>query len=64
MKNLFKISVAVLILVSVSFGQFGKNRVQYKDYKWVYIYTKHFDINIYISRVYYRLNKGGNNKNV
>ena len=27
-------------------------------------YTKHFDINIYISRVYYRLNKGGNNKNV
>ena len=26
------------------FGQFGKNRVQYRQHDWLYIQTKHFDI--------------------
>lgn len=34
----------LLILASQSFGQFGRNKVQYKDYDWYYIQTKHFDI--------------------
>jgi hypothetical protein len=34
----------ILILASQSFGQFGRNKVQYKDYDWYYIQTKHFDI--------------------
>jgi len=28
----------------IIFGQFGKNKVQYKDYDWYYIQTEHFDI--------------------
>jgi Tol biopolymer transport system component len=38
----------ILFLVFVSsfnlFAQFGKNKVQYKDYTWYYIQTDHFDI--------------------
>lgn len=35
----------VLILSSGSvFAQFGKNRVQHKEFDWFYIQTKHFDI--------------------
>jgi len=26
------------------FGQFGKNKVQYKNFTWYYVQTKHFDI--------------------
>ncbi len=29
---------------SILFGQFGKNKVQYKDFDWYYIQTDHFDI--------------------
>ncbi|GAB4285885.1 MAG: hypothetical protein Kow0098_00400 [Ignavibacteriaceae bacterium] len=29
---------------SVLFSQFGKNKVQYKDFTWYYIQTDHFDI--------------------
>jgi Tol biopolymer transport system component len=36
--------VFILLLFSQSFGQFGRNKVQYKDYDWNYIQTKHFDI--------------------
>jgi Tol biopolymer transport system component len=27
-----------------TFAQFGKNKVQYKEFKWEYLQTKHFDI--------------------
>lgn len=37
-------SIFVLFFVSNLLGQFGKNRVQYKEYDWFYIQTKHFDI--------------------
>jgi hypothetical protein len=33
-----------LTAAGISFGQFGQNKVQYKDYEWFYIQTKHFDI--------------------
>ena len=29
---------------TIIFGQFGKNKVQYKDFTWYYIQTDHFDI--------------------
>ncbi|MEP7146864.1 MAG: biopolymer transporter Tol, partial [bacterium] len=29
---------------SVSFSQFGQNKVQYKEFKWKFIQSKHFDI--------------------
>lgn len=32
------------VLAQQAFGQFGKNKVQYKDFTWYYIQTKHFDI--------------------
>ncbi len=36
-------SILVLNPVEV-FAQFGQNKVQYKEYDWYYIQTKHFDI--------------------
>ncbi|MGM0589279.1 MAG: peptidase MA family metallohydrolase [Bacteroidota bacterium] len=33
--------------------QFGKNRVQYDDFKWRYIQSEHFDIYYYSDRNYY-----------
>ena len=36
--------IFVLLLSSVAFGQFGKNKMHIKDYDWYYIQTKHFDI--------------------
>lgn len=39
------ILIILLVLSSGSlFGQFGKNRVQYQEFTWKYIETKHFDI--------------------
>lgn len=34
----------LFLLVSNVFGQFGQNKVSYKDFNWLYIQTKHFDI--------------------
>ncbi len=45
MKNiLIKIILVLFFIPSVSLGQFGKNKVQYKDFEWYYIQTNHFDI--------------------
>lgn len=41
------LNLFVIILLSLSlqlFAQFGQNKVQYKDFEWFYIQTKHFDI--------------------
>lgn len=39
------ISLLILFLsAQFAYGQFGQNRVQYKDFEWYYIQTKHFDI--------------------
>lgn len=34
----------LILFASPLFAQFGKNKVQYKDFTWHYIQTKHFDI--------------------
>jgi Tol biopolymer transport system component len=45
MKKLIIILFALgLLIPGVSYAQFGKNKVQYKEFKWYYIQTKHFDI--------------------
>ena len=41
---------AIILLMNVVFaqdGDFGKNKVQYKDFNWSYIQTDHFDIYFY-----------------
>ena len=38
------ITFILLSLFSIGFGQFGKNIVQYDDFTWHFIQTKHFDI--------------------
>lgn len=41
------LNLFLIILLSLSlqlFAQFGQNKVQYKDFEWFYIQTKHFDI--------------------
>jgi Tol biopolymer transport system component len=38
------ISLFSLIAQNAVFAQFGKNKVQYKEFKWQLIQTKHFDI--------------------
>ena len=43
-KRLLSISFFILVSLSSVFGQFGKNKVQYEEYDWVFIQTKHFDI--------------------
>jgi len=43
-KNVFKIFLFVVFAQSILFGQFGKNKVQYKGFTWYYVQTKHFDI--------------------
>ena len=43
-KNVFKIFLFVIFAQSILFGQFGKNKVQYKGFTWYYVQTKHFDI--------------------
>ncbi|SVD75836.1 uncharacterized protein METZ01_LOCUS428690, partial [marine metagenome] len=34
----------IIQFVSLSFGQFGQNIVQYDDFSWHFIQSKHFDI--------------------
>lgn len=38
------IIIISLIIPGQIFGQFGKNKVQYQNFNWKYIETKHFDI--------------------
>jgi Tol biopolymer transport system component len=45
MKTLIQqIFLLLFIIPSVSLAQFGKNKVQYKDFEWYFIQTEHFDI--------------------
>lgn len=37
-------TLILIFFTSSIFAQFGKNRVQYKDFEWMYIQTTHFDI--------------------
>ena len=41
----FRYFIFLLFIASnFAFGQFGKNRVHYRQHDWLYIQTKHFDI--------------------
>ncbi len=43
--NLFTLLIVMGIGLNSLFGQgFGKNKVQYSDFKWEYIQSKHFDV--------------------
>ncbi len=45
MKSIYKKIILLLVVFpAVLFGQFGKNKVQYKNFDWYYIQTEHFDI--------------------
>ena len=45
MKNrIIKFLLFIIFLQPYVFGQFGQNKVQYKNYTWYYIQTDHFDI--------------------
>ncbi|HPI19993.1 MAG TPA: biopolymer transporter Tol [Candidatus Kapabacteria bacterium] len=43
-KFFFLIIIVSLIIPGKIFGQFGKNKVQYQNFSWKYLETKHFDI--------------------
>src|SRR5690606_32845082 len=43
-KYLLKIVLLLTFAQTLVFAQFGKNKVQYKDFTWYYIQTDHFDI--------------------
>ena len=43
--NLYKLFT--FFLMSISFGQFGQNIVQYDNFEWFYIQSNHFDIYYY-----------------
>ena len=43
--NLFSLLILLGIGINTAIGQgFGKNKVQYSDFKWEYIQSKHFDV--------------------
>jgi Tol biopolymer transport system component len=44
MKKILICLYLFLISSTVLYAQFGKNKVQYKDFEWYYIQTNHFDI--------------------
>lgn len=43
-KRLFVLFLLAALFAPSAFAQFGQNKVQYKDYTWYYIQTRHFDI--------------------
>jgi len=43
-KSVLKVFLFIILVQSVTFGQFGKNKVQYKGFTWYYVQTKHFDV--------------------
>ena len=44
LKKIIPTILFLFLIQTVAFGQFGKNKVQYKYFDWYYIQTKHFDI--------------------
>lgn len=39
-----KLLSLLILLPAIAFGQFGQNKVQYNEFEWYFIQTKHFDI--------------------
>lgn len=44
MVSIKSLLLGILFITTAAFAQFGQNKVQYKDFDWYYIQTKHFDI--------------------
>jgi Tol biopolymer transport system component len=44
MKILLKYILLSIAISHSIFAQFGQNKVQYKEYEWLFIQTKHFDV--------------------
>lgn len=44
MRNIKLFFLILLLFSGTAFAQFGKNKVQYKNFDWFYIQTDHFDI--------------------
>ncbi len=44
MKRILILISLIILSTNFIYGQFGKNRVQYREYDWRYIQSKHFDI--------------------
>ena len=44
MRRYTTLIILLFLTSNFVFGQFGKNRVQYRQHDWLYIQTKHFDI--------------------
>lgn len=44
MKKIFYSIIGLMLFSSVASAQFGQNKVQYKNYNWLFIQTKHFDV--------------------
>lgn len=44
MRKIFYSLALSFFFSSISFAQFGQNKVNYKEFEWHYIQTKHFDI--------------------
>ncbi|MGE5860976.1 MAG: biopolymer transporter Tol, partial [Ignavibacteria bacterium] len=42
--SIIKIFLLLLFFPAILLAQFGKNKVQYKNFEWYYIQTDHFDI--------------------
>jgi len=38
---------SLFILLQTGYAQFGKNKIQYKNFDWHYIQSKHFDVYYY-----------------
>ena len=39
-----RIFIIICLFSTIGFAQFGKNKVQYKEFTWYYIQSTHFDI--------------------
>lgn len=44
MKKIIIIWIGLFLSINATFAQFGKNKVQYEKFNWMYIQTEHFDI--------------------
>ena len=51
-KYIFFTVIIALFLIgyNTTYAQFGKNKVQYQDFNWKYIQSKHFDVYFYDSK--------------
>lgn len=41
------IILIIIFLINSAYSQFGKNKIQYKNFEWYYIQSKHFDVYYY-----------------